>query len=498
MKRANVWTKYNAKQLKEVEAFADDYKNFLDNAKTEREAIDCIVNEIEEAGYRELNTLIGSKTKLKKGDKVYSVWMNKSIAMFQIGSEPLENGMNILGAHIDSPRMDVKQNPLYEDGGFAYLDTHYYGGIKKYLYVAIPLSLHGVVVKKDGTTVQLNVGEDEDDPVFFVSDLLIHLSGDLMSKKAAQVVEGEALDLVIGNRPFVVESDEKKKAEKRNSKLTEGQQYAVDYEKAEKEESGKVSGAVKRGILGILNDLYGIEEEDFLSAELEIVPAGKARDAGFDRSMILGYGQDDRVCAFPSMRALLGVKNLKRTGCCILVDKEEIGSVGATGMQSRFFENAVAELMNLCGDYNDLKLRRCLANSCMLSSDVNAGFDPMYAGQFEKKNASFLSLGPVLSKFTGSRGKSGSNDANAEFLAHIRSIFEEDDITFQTAELGKVDVGGGGTIAYILALYGMNVIDAGVAVLNMHAPWEATSKADIYEALRAYKTFLNKASLMNQ
>lgn len=497
MIRKNVWTKYNAKQLKEVEAFADDYKNFLDNAKTEREAIDCIVNEIEAAGYRELNTLIGTKTKLKKGDKVYSVWMNKSIAMFQIGSEPLENGMNILGAHIDSPRMDVKQNPLYEDTSIAYLDTHYYGGIKKYLYVAIPLSIHGVVVKKDGTTVQLNVGEDEDDPVFFVSDLLIHLSGDLMSKKAAQVVEGEALDLVVGSRPFVIESDEKKKAEKKDSKLTDGQQYAVDYEKAEKEESGKISGAVKRGILGILNDLYGIEEEDLLSAELEIVPAGKARDAGFDRSMILGYGQDDRVCAYPSMRALLEVKNLKRTGCCILVDKEEIGSVGATGMQSRFFENAVAELMNLCGDYNDLKLRRCLANSCMLSSDVSAAFDPMYAGQFEKKNAAYLGLGPVFNKFTGSRGKSGSNDANAEFIAHIRGIFEEDDIDFQTAELGKVDVGGGGTIAYILALYGMNVIDSGVAVLNMHAPWEATSKADIYEALRGYKSFLNKASLTN-
>jgi len=497
MKRKNVWTKYNAKQLKEVEAFADDYKSFLDNAKTEREAIDCIVNEIEAAGYRELNTLLNGKTKLKKGDKVYSVWMNKSIAMFQIGSEPLENGMNILGAHIDSPRMDVKQNPLYEDTSIAYLDTHYYGGIKKYLYVAIPLSLHGVVVKKDGTTVQLNVGEDEDDPVFFVSDLLIHLSGDLMSKKAATVVEGEALDLVVGSRPFVIESDEKKKADKKNTKLTEGQQYAVNYEKEEKEESGQISGAVKRGVLGILNDLYGIEEEDFLSAELEIVPAGKARDAGFDRSMILGYGQDDRVCAYPSMRALLEVKNLKRTGCCILVDKEEIGSVGATGMQSRFFENAVAELMNLCGEYSGLALRRCLANSCMLSSDVSAAFDPMYAGQFEKKNAAYLGCGPVFNKFTGSRGKSGSNDANAEFIAHIRSIFEEDDVDFQTAELGKVDVGGGGTIAYILALYGMNVIDSGVAVLNMHAPWEATSKADIYEALRGYKSFLNKASLTN-
>ena len=497
MKRTNVWTKYTAKQLKELESFTDSYKAFLDSAKTEREAIDTIVNEIEEKGYRELNTLIGTNTKLKKGDKVYSVWMNKSIVMFQIGSEPFENGMNILGAHIDSPRMDVKQNPLYEDTNIAYLDTHYYGGIKKYLYVTIPLSIHGVVVKKDGTTVQLNVGEDEDDPVFFISDLLIHLSADLMGKKASNVVEGEALDLVVGSRPFVIESDEKKKADKRNDKLTEGQQYAVSYEKAVKDESGKVSDAVKRGVLGILYDLYGIEEEDFLSAELEIVPAGKARDAGFDRSMILAYGQDDRVCAYPSMEALLDVKNLKRTGCCILVDKEEIGSVGATGMQSKFFENAVAELMNLCGDYSELKLRRCLANSCMLSSDVNAAFDPLYAGQFEKKNASLLGYGPVFSKFTGSRGKSGSNDANAEYIAHLRSIFEEDDVEFQMAELGKVDVGGGGTIAYILALYGMNVIDSGVAVLNMHAPYEATSKADVYEAYRGYKTFLNKASLTN-
>ncbi|WP_026665822.1 aminopeptidase [Butyrivibrio sp. FC2001] len=497
MKRTNVWTKYTAKQLKELESFTDNYKTFLDNAKTEREAIDTIVNEIEEKGYRELNTLIGKNTKLKKGDKVYSVWMNKSIVMFHIGSEPFENGMNILGAHIDSPRMDVKQNPLYEDTNIAYLDTHYYGGIKKYLYVTIPLSIHGVVVKKDGTTVQLNVGEDEDDPVFFISDLLIHLSADLMGKKASNVVEGEALDLVVGSRPFVIESDDKKKADKKNSKLTDGQQYAVSYEKEVKEESGKVSDAVKRGILGILYDLYGIEEEDFLSAELEIVPAGKARDAGFDRSMILAYGQDDRVCAYPSMEALLDVKNLKRTGCCILVDKEEIGSVGATGMQSKFFENAVAEIMNLCGEYSELKLRRCLANSCMLSSDVNAAFDPLYAGQFEKKNASLLGYGPVFSKFTGSRGKSGSNDANAEYIAHLRSIFEEDDVEFQMAELGKVDVGGGGTIAYILALYGMNVIDSGVAVLNMHAPYEATSKADVYEAYRGYKTFLNKASLTN-
>ena len=498
MNRKNAWTTYNATQLKAVEKFADEYKAFLDNSKTEREAIDTIVNEIEAAGYRELNTLIGGKTKLKKGDKVYSVWMNKSIAMFQIGSDPMEAGMNILGAHIDSPRLDVKQNPLYEDGGFAYLDTHYYGGIKKYQYVAMPLAIHGVVVKKDGTTVQLNVGEDEDDPVFFVSDLLIHLAQEQMGKKASNVIEGEALDLIVGNRPFVVEG-KPEKAEKANAKLSAGEQYAVKAEKDEKAESGKVSGAVRRGILAILYDLYGFEEEDFISAELEIVPAGKARDAGFDRSMILGYGHDDRVCAFPSMKAILDVKSVKRTACCILVDKEEIGSVGATGMQSRFFENAVAELMNLTREgYSDLALRRCLANSCMLSSDVNAGFDPTYASCFEKKNASFLGQGLVFSKFTGSRGKSGSNDANAEFIAEIRKAYDADGIVYQTAELGKVDVGGGGTIAYILALYGMNVIDAGVAVLNMHAPWEAISKADLYEAYRGYVSFIKNMDFRNE
>ena len=377
MNKKNAWATYSAAQLKNVMKFADEYKVFLDNSKTEREAIDTIVNEIEAAGYRELNTLIGGKTKLKKGDKVYSVWMNKSIAIFKIGSDPMEAGMNILGAHIDSPRLDVKQNPLYEDGGLAYLDTHYYGGIKKYQYVAMPLAIHGVVCRKDGTTVQLNVGEDEDDPVFFVSDLLIHLAQEQMEKKASKVIEGEALDLIVGHKPFIIESDEKEKAEKKNTKLSEGEQYAVAAEKEEKSESGKISGAVKRGILAILYDLYGFEEDDFISAELEIVPAGKARDAGFDRSMILGYGHDDRVCAFPSMRAILDTKDVKRTACCILVDKEEIGSVGATGMRSKFFENAVAELMNLTKEgFSDLALRRCLANSCMLSSDVNAGLAP--------------------------------------------------------------------------------------------------------------------------
>ena len=499
MIRKNAWTTYSEDDLKKVEAFAEDYKVFLDNSKTEREAIDTIVNTVEAAGYKELSTLKGGKTKLKKGDKVYSVWMNKTIVLYQIGSEPLENGLNILGAHIDSPRLDIKQNPLYEDSGIAYLDTHYYGGIKKYQYVTIPLSIHGVVSKKDGTTVQLNVGEDEDDPVFFISDLLIHLAQDQLTKKAANVIEGEALDLIVGNKPFIIESDEKEKAEKKNSKLTAGEKYAVDYEKAEKKESGKVSGAVKRGILAILKDSYGIEEEDFLSAELEIVPAGKARDAGFDRSMVLGYGHDDRVCAYPSLIALLEAKNLKRTGVCILVDKEEIGSVGATGMRSRFFENTVAEVMNLTKEgYNELSLRRCLANSCMLSSDVSAAFDPNFASNFEKKNAAFLGGGLVFNKFTGSRGKSGSNDANAEFIAQIRKAFDDDGVIYHTSELGKVDIGGGGTIAYILALYGMNVIDSGVAVLNMHAPWEAISKADLYEAKKGYVTFLEKIDFRNE
>ncbi|WP_026507286.1 aminopeptidase [Butyrivibrio sp. MC2013] len=492
MLRKNTWAIYDHDMAKKAFDFAEDYKNFLDNAKTEREAIDTIVNEIEAAGYKELSTLIGGRKKLKKGDKVYSVWMNKSIVIFKIGSEPMEKGMNILGAHIDSPRLDVKQNPLYEKGGLAFLDTHYYGGIKKYHYVATPLALHGVVVRKDGTICQLNVGEDEDDPVFFISDLLIHLSQEQMSKTLAKAIEGEALDLIIGHKPLVIDNKEKDKAEKIDKTLTMGQQYAVSAQKQEDKEKSKLSNAVKKGVLAILKDNYGIEEDDFLSAELEVVPAGKARDAGFDRSMILGYGQDDRVCAYPSMRAILEAGDLKRTGVCILVDKEEIGSVGATGMQSHFFENAVAEVMNLCGDYSELALRRCLANSCMLSSDVSAAFDPTYASAFEDKNAAFLGGGIVFNKFTGSRGKSGSNDSNAEYLAAIRKVCDDAGVNFQTAELGKVDVGGGGTIAYILALYGMNVVDSGVAVLNMHAPWEATDKADIYEALRGYIAFLEK------
>lgn len=476
MERKVTWETYDAAQLKELEALNQEYRNFLDNGKTERECIDTIVNTIEAEGYRELESLIESGAKLHKGDKVYSVCMNKSIAMFQIGEKPMTEGMNILGAHIDSPRIDVKQNPLYEDSGLAYLDTHYYGGVKKYQWVAIPLALHGVVVKKDGSIVELNIGDNEDDPVFFVSDLLIHLAAEQMKKTAAQVIEGEALDLIIGSRPIRIDSNEKKEEE------TE-------------EDKKKAKEAVKAGILDILKEIYSIEEEDFLSAELEIVPAGKAREAGFDRSLILAYGQDDRVCAFTSMRAMLDVKETERTMCCILVDKEEIGSVGATGMHSRFFENAVAELMNLNGEYSELNLRRCLAHSCMLSSDVSAGYDPSYASCFEKKNAAFLGKGMVFNKFTGSRGKSGSNDANAEYMAHLRKVMDEKGIIWQTAELGKVDVGGGGTIAYILAEYGMNVIDSGVAVLNMHAPWEATSKADVYETYRGYKAFVEGASM---
>ena len=473
MEQKNTWETYNAKQLKEVDSFAREYMDFLDNGKTERECIDQIVNMAENAGYQELEALVKAGKKLKAGDKVYAVWMNKSIVLFQIGVKKMAEGMNILGAHIDSPRLDVKQNPMYEEGGFAYLDTHYYGGVKKYQWVTIPLAIHGVVVKKDGETVEVNVGDNEDDPVFFISDLLIHLAQEQLEKKANKVIEGEALDIIIGNKPLTI--DKKKKAENAE-------------EKAEKD-------AVKKGILDILQKSYGIEEEDFISAELEVVPAGKAREAGFDRSMILAYGQDDRVCAFSSLKAMLEVGKTERTACCILVDKEEIGSVGATGMQSRFFENAVAEVLNLMGEYSELDLRRCLAHSCMLSSDVSSAFDPSYASSFDKKNVAYLGGGMVFNKFTGSRGKSGSNDANAEYLGHIRAVFEKEKVNFQTAELGKVDLGGGGTIAYILALYGMNVIDSGVAVLNMHAPWEATSKADVYETKRGYVAFLQNVDL---
>ena len=475
MENKNTWETYDAKQIKELEVFSKEYMEFLDNGKTERECIDTIVNLIETAGYKELDALLKEKATLKKGDKIYAVCMNKSIVMFQIGEKPMAEGMNILGAHIDSPRLDVKQNPLYEEGGFAYLDTHYYGGVKKYQWVAIPLAIHGVVVKKDGTTIELKIGEDKDDPVFFISDLLIHLSDEQMEKKASKVIEGEMLDIIVGNKPLKIEGGKKSKTEE--------------------EDKDNKKDPVKQNILAYLKDNYDMEEEDFISAELEVVPAGKAREAGFDRSMILSYGHDDRVCAFSSLKAMLEIGKAERTACCILVDKEEIGSVGATGMRSKFFENAVAEVMNLMGEYSELNVRRCLAASCMLSSDVSSAYDPAFAGSFDKKNVAYLGGGMVFNKFTGSRGKSGSNDANAEYLAHIRAIFEKEKINFQTAELGRVDLGGGGTIAYILALYGMNVIDSGVAVLSMHAPWEAVSKADVFETKRGYVAFLENASI---
>ena len=458
MERRNAWKIYTADQLKELDQINSRYKVCLDEGKTERECVRLTVKEIEKKGYRNLKDIKGS---LKAGDKVYAVCMGKSIAMFQIGKEPLENGMNILGAHIDSPRIDVKQNPLYENEDLAYLDTHYYGGIKKYQWVALPLALHGVIVKTDGTVQKVNIGEKEDDPVFVVTDLLIHLAGKQMEKKASTVIEGEKLDLLIGSRPLEKEE-------------------GLDEDEKD---------AVKANVMKILTDYYNMEE-DFLSAELEIVPAGKARDCGLDRSMILAYGQDDRVCAFTSLFAMLDVEDVERTSCCILVDKEEIGSVGATGMHSRFFENVVAELVALTEGESDLKVRRALQNSKMLSSDVSAAYDPMYAEAFEKRSAAFFGRGLVFNKFTGARGKSGSNDANAEYLAEVRRAMNAEDVSYQFAELGKVDLGGGGTIAYIMANYGMEVIDSGVAVLSMHAPWEVTSKADVYEAYRGYKSFL--------
>lgn len=456
MERKNAWKDYSKKELKELEQVNGAYRDFLSVGKTERECVKEIIRQAKDEGYVSLESIQKTGKKLKKGDKIYAVCMNKSVALFQMGEESLENGMNILGAHIDSPRLDVKQNPLYEDSDMAYLDTHYYGGIKKYQWVTLPLAIHGVVVKKNGETVELSIGEKEEDPVFCITDLLIHLAADQLEKKAAKVIEGEKLDLLIGSIPLAKEEKD----------------------------------AVKAGVLKILKEQYDIEEEDFISAELEIVPAGGARELGLDRSMIMSYGQDDRVCAYTSLAAILEAKDLKRTACCLLVDKEEIGSVGATGMQSHFFENTVAELINLEGKYSELKLKRCLSHCHMLSSDVNAGYDPLFADAFEKKNASYCGRGVVFSKFTGSRGKSGSNDANPEYLAKLRKVMDENDVAYQTAELGKVDIGGGGTIAYILSLYGMEVIDSGVAVLNMHAPWEITSKADVYEAKKCYAAFL--------
>lgn len=471
MNQKNIWNTYTEEQCRELEELSAAYRAFLDKGKTERECVTEAVRLAQAAGYVDLETVKASGQRLQAGDKVYAVCMKKAIVLYQIGTTPMKEGMRILGAHIDSPRLDLKQNPLYEDTELAYLDTHYYGGIKKYQWVTIPLAIHGVVAKKDGSLIEISIGEKEDDPVFCVTDLLIHLSAAQLDKKAKLVIEGENLDLLVGSRPLA--QDETAKGDAK-----------ADVDAGQKE-------AVKANILHLLKETYGLEEEDFLSAELEIVPAGKARECGLDRSMIAGYGQDDRVCAYTSLAALLDTQApLSRTCCCLLVDKEEIGSVGATSMQSRFFENTTAELMEAMGQYSELDLRRCLSRSKMLSSDVSAAYDPLYASAFEKKNAAYFGKGLVFNKYTGSAGKSHSSDANAEYVAWIRSAMEKGGVAFQTAELGKIDVGGGGTIAYLSALYGMEVIDSGVAVLNMHAPMEVTSKADIYEAKKGYQAFL--------
>ncbi len=454
----NAWLKYSEKEKKAVFAFAEKYRKFISDCKTERECVEEVLRQAKAEGYVDLKDAIAKNAKLKAGDKVYVNHMGKAVALFLIGEEPMEKGMKILGAHIDSPRLDLKQVPFYEDTEMAMLDTHYYGGIKKYQWVTLPLALHGVVVKKDGTVVNVVIGEKDTDPVVGITDLLIHLSAKQMEKNAAKVVEGEDLNILVGSIPL--EGEEKE--------------------------------AVKSNILAMLKEQYDIEEDDFVSAEIEAVPAGAAREFGIDRSMIMGYGHDDRVCAYPSLQALFALKKIDRTAVCILVDKEEIGSVGATGMHSRFFENAVAEVMNLCGDYSELKVRRALSNSQMLSSDVSAAFDPNYPSVSEKKNTAYFGKGLVFNKYTGSRGKSGSNDANAEYMARLRAALDTHKVTFQTSELGRVDEGGGGTIAYIMANYGMEVIDSGVAVLNMHAPWEIISKSDLYEAYCGYVAFLKE------
>lgn len=463
MERPNAWKAYDDASLAELEQLCSDYRAFISENKTERECVSASIKLAEAAGYKNLDDVVAQGGTLAAGDKVYAVSHNKTLMLVNLGSDPLEDGLSILGAHIDSPRLDLKQNPLYEAGDMAYLDTHYYGGVKAYHWVATPLALHGVVCKKDGSTVDIAVGEDADDPVFCVSDLLIHLASDQMKKPASEAVDHENLDVIIGGRPVVIEGDD-----------------------APKE-------PVKQAIVDLLAERYGIEEEDFLSAEIEVVPAGLAREMGLDRSMILGYGQDDRVCAYTSLAAQLAVADVKRTSVTLLVDKEEIGSVGASGMTSRFFENAVAEIIELAGQGGPLALRRCLANSRMLSSDVSAGFDQLYADRFEKKNAAVMGHGLCFNKYTGSRGKSGSNDADAEYMALVRDIMDEAGVAFQTCELGRIGAGGGGTIAFILAEYGMDVIDSGVAVLSMHALWEVTNKADVYEAYKGYKAFIERA-----
>ena len=450
----NAWLKYSARDLKAVDALCEEYRQFISKCKTERECVDEVVRMAKALGYKDL----ASVKKVKAGDRLYSVNKGKAIVLFTVGSEPLEKGMKILGAHIDSPRIDIKQNPLYEDSELALLDTHYYGGIKKYQWVTIPLAIHGVVCRKDGTTVKVVIGEDPADPVVGISDLLVHLSADQMKKDASKIIEGEDLNILVGSRPL----------------------------------KGEEKDAAKANILKLIKDKYGIDEDDFLSAELEAVPAGPARDYGIDASMIMGYGHDDRICAFTSAKALFNIDSIDRTGVCILVDKEEIGSVGATGMTSVFFENTVAELMDKLGDYSELKLRRALQNSHMLSSDVSAAFDPNFPSVMERKNAAFFGHGMTFNKFTGSRGKSGSNDANPEYIAKLRAALDRHKIAFQFCELGKVDQGGGGTIAYIMAKYNMEVIDSGIALHNMHAPWEVASKADIYEAEQGYEVFLRE------
>ncbi len=451
------WDKYNKEEVEKVFSLSERYKSFMSKCKTERECVNEFIALAEKEGYKNLEDIIRDGKTLKAGDKVYANNKGKTLAMFLIGKEPMEKGLKILGAHVDSPRLDLKQNPLYEDTDLAMMETHYYGGIKKYQWVTIPLAIHGVIAKKDGSLIDVVIGEEETEPVIGISDLLIHLSADQMQKKLDKGIEGEDLNLLVGSMPI-----EDKEAKDR----------------------------VKQHILRILNEKYGMVEEDFVSAELEIVPAGNARDYGLDKSMVMAYGHDDRVCAYTSYEAISMLKSTDKTCVALFVDKEEVGSIGATGMHSKFFENVVAEIINLTGKYSDLSLRRCLANSKMLSSDVSAAYDPNYPSVMERKNTAYFGKGIVFNKYTGARGKGGCNDANPEYIAELRSIMEKHNVSWQTAELGKVDQGGGGTIAYILAEYGMEVIDCGVALQNMHAPWEIASKADIYETTRAYYAFL--------
>ena len=478
METKSAWKKYDAAALEELEAFAAEYMEFISRNKTEREFARAAIEQAEQAGYVDLFEAYDEGRELEPGDKVYAQTHGKAVILAHIGTDPLMGGFNILGAHIDSPRLDLKQNPLFERNELLHLDTHYYGGIKHYQWVTLPLALHGVVAKKDGSVVPVNVGDDEGDPVFCVSDLLIHLAKDQMQKKGSEVVAGEDLDVLVGSRPLVVPDEDQKKD---------------DADKTELEKMA-AKEPVKAYALQLLADKYGIEEDDFLSAEIEVVPAGPARELGFDRSMILGYGHDDSSCAYPSLAAQLAIEGTpERTAMTVLVDKEEIGSVGATGMASQFFENVVAVIMAMAGEGGDIALRRALAASSMLSSDVSAGLDPAYASVFEPRNAAYMGHGLVFNKYTGARGKSGSNDASAEYMARIRRIMDDAGVSFQTAELGKVDAGGGGTIAYLPAKYEMDVIDSGVAVLSMHAPWEVVSKADLYEAYRGYVAFLRDA-----